>query len=278
MGFLKLNAFNKIDTKNIQVSNEILAKMNMVATSISRFRESCSLLLEFYKNEHLRDFKAICIQNGKETLYTNVRDFLFNDVELFDESLNEWSAFCNSNIAKTTFESFLKDICRKFIGEFEELFVKKTIVRTHFRKHSFKKDGSSEYVMICEDNNGFNTSMPPKSVPWGGLIKYSYKSNKSLLYSVNTRLNNIQTEWGDFITLVPRFEGEEIEIRVGSGKKTSLEKRPLISFGISIKNGCDYNSVILSIISFFEIEQHISYFIDEYVRLFKVSLKNIYKS
>lgn len=283
VAFLKQNAVEIVDTKNIQVCDRVLDLINTVAMSISHFRESSSLLLEVYK----RNFLDILSQdssierNGK--LYNNIRGFLYNDIRLTKESLEVWRKNCNSNqtYAKNVFESYLRDICSKFIVEFEDVFPFGTVLRAHFRKHQMTLgENSSTYVTICEDNSGKNIAMPPKEVPWGGLIKSSYIIKKSLINTVNRDLNNIATNWDDFLTLVPHFEGNELEIRIGTGKSRTLEKRPIISFGVSIKNQnqnyVEQGTLILSIISFLKIEKHLSYLIDEYIRLFYLPLKNFY--
>lgn len=279
--FLKQNAVNAVDTKSVQVSNQILELINSVATSMSRLRESCSLLLEVYKRDFLEKIKQDSTFNIDEMVYNNICDFLFNDIDLCEEALDIWCNKYNSNhnFVKLSFESYLRDICSKFITEFEGIYPSGTVLRAHFRRHHMESENSIDnYVMICEDNNGKTVPMPPKDVPWGGLIMSSYITKKSLINTVNQGLNNIKTDWDNFLTLIPCFKDYELDIRMGTGRNRTLDKRPIISFGVSIKNlnYVEECTLILSIISFLKIEQHISYFIDEYVRIFHLSLKAIY--
>lgn len=272
--FLKQNSYSKVNTNNIQLSSEILDLIHSSSMSIARFRESCSLLLDVYKKNFLKQFEQIPDVQKELSLVARINDFLNEETELDESTLALWKKCCNSPQAKDSFESYLRDLCTKFISEFEDIFPKDTTLRAHFRKH---EPHECNYSMICEDHSG-KIPLPAKVVPWGGLIQSSYKAKKSLIYTANYDLNNIETNWDDFMTLIPNFEGNETELRIGKGRNKTLEKRPIISFGVSIKSDNEINkgTLILSIISFLQIEKHISYFMDEYVRMFYLSLKNIY--
>lgn len=275
--FLKMNTCQSEDIKSIQVSKDVLGKISFVAQEIANFREACTRNLECYKRYFLENISNESLVDDKEKFYSAVKDFLYDNIELNGEFLKSWKGICDLPNAKETFESFLKDICRSFIAAFEDIFPKKTVLRTHFRKHIIN-DGAGEYIMICEDNNGGEVKMPPKVVPWGGMIKHSYDDKKSLIYSVNSELNHIETNWDDFLTLIPTSEGNEIEIRIQNGKNKILEKRPVISFGVSFKNKdeAEKGTIILAIMSFLEIEKQVSYFVDEYIRMFNLTLRKIY--
>ena len=55
---------------------------------------------------------------------------------------------------------------------------------------------------------------------------------------MNPGLNSISTKWQEFITVIPDFEGYELQLikRDKQKKKKTKTVLPAVSFGISVKN------------------------------------------
>lgn len=200
--------------------------------------------------------------------------FLFenSDEDCDSKALQIWMDFCINN-DEGNFYSFLDEICQFVLYDFLDCFPSDVLMRTHFRQHSGMSN-PDEYLAICsETNSEKDECMLPKPLPWGGFVKAAFQNETSLIYSANKKLNNIQTDWQEFITIIPQFEGNIIKFK----KSRKWVERPDLTFGISVKGTSELIEAVMtmSIMDFLKLEEQISNQLDEYVHIFGNPLKNV---
>lgn len=113
---------------------------------------------------------------------------------------------------------------------------------------------------------GVECEKMPSDIEWGGLIEAASKTGEMVLIdSANPHINVHETDWSDFMTIVPRVD--VLKKRFPQG-----EVRPLLTFGISFKaEGCSSLNVATKILYLLEylgvhsiIADAFSFFIDRY--------------
>lgn len=209
---------------------------------------------------------------------------LNDDMELVKQP--SWkSFFCKNSVQNEWMYKYLISICGLInatfaLGSVEEGICEHGSVdsrtlfggatwRAHFRKYerSIRRNGKTikdVYVCICSKKTGGKKALP-RDVQWDGLIKRAYSHpEKTLIESANRGVNRIKTDWDDFLTSIPNFRGNEIAINKGR------EKRPILTFGISIKaNTFDCvakASRMLAVLEFLRINDVIGSAINEFLR------------
>ena len=287
LAFVKVNAPDSIDEQNIYISPKVVEQIQKISNSLADLRGHFPAMLQRYKDAFFDLFtisfdsqqeiksikKFVNFADGvrDDEIYEYVCDkieqYLYdNDEDLAPELLKYWRTFCSSN-DNGTFSAFLYEICQLIIDDLSVCFPSDALFRAHFRRHSGNIKNDKYIAVCCEDNTNDPPEQFPKDLPWGGLVKAAFENGTSLVYSANRKLNNISTDWQDFITIIPYFEKSILEMR---DSKHKVCKRPAITFGISIKKTTAPVEAVsaMSIIDFLKLEEHISKQLDEYVRLF----------
>lgn len=292
LAFIKLNSPSKIEEQNIHISPKVAGYIQKISDSLAFFNGHLTALIGRYKTDFFEKF-CIWLDNEQEItkiqkrfsffeglsfdeVYDHIIDevyfFLFeNSEETFDTTIMKiWTDFC-TNRDERNFYSFLDEICQFVLYDFLNCFPTDALIRTHFRQHSGKSD-PDEYLAICSQTNSKNDeSLLPKPLPWGGFVKAAFENKTSLVYSANKKLNNIQTDWQEFITIIPRFEGNIRKIK----ESQKWVERPDLTFGISVKCASELIDAVMtmSIMDFLKLEDQISNQLDEYVHIFGNPLK-----
>lgn len=296
LAFIKLNAPEKINEQNIYISPNVADCIQQISDNIASFSGHLTGLTSRYKNDFFERFNSWLSEKPEERIKSNNNSSLLNNhsldeacdyfgdiiynflyeneerSELDPNVLEIWFKYCEEN--DDSFSSFLDEICQLVIDDFESCFPNDALIRTHFRMHTGKYD-NEKYVAICHEiNSDKEVNSSPKDLPWGGFVKAAFESKTSLVYSANKKLNNIRTDWQEFITIIPQFEGNTWNIKMG--KKRKYEERPVLTFGISIKGTAELLKTVMSmsIIDFLKLEDIISFQLDEYVHLFGFPFKN----
>ena len=287
LAFVKMNAPDSIDEQNIYISPKVVEQIQKISSSLAdlsghfpamlqRYKDDFfdALLASFDSQQEIKNIKNIVDFSDEvkdEEIYEyvcdKIRQYLYdNDEDLAPELLRYWRTFCSSN-DNGTFSAFLYEVCQLIIDDFSVCFPSDAIFRAHFRRHSGNINNDKYIAVCCEDNTNNPPEKFPKDLPWGGLVKAAFENGTSLVYSANRKLNNISTDWQDFITIIPDFEKSILEMR---DSKHKVYKRPAITFDISIKKTATLVEAVsaMSIIDFLKLEEHISKQLDEYVRLF----------
>ena len=146
--------------------------------------------------------------------------------------------------------------------------------RAHFRYylgHNGAKDPEfcDVYKAFCSDNLADRPSKI-KNVRWGGVIKGAFEHPaRMMINSANYGLNQTKTKWDDFITIAPRLPGNDISI--DGGINTAQGKRPLLTFGLSVKGDNFENSALASkclyVLEYLNLESIISAGIMDFITL-----------
>lgn len=236
--------------KIIAVMNDMIPQ---IAFAMSEFRSSVTSILSIYKDDFLLDYLII-----------------HGDTDIDDNY----------------FSMYLYDICEQLIFYLESVFPSNTLLRTHFRAYcgiDFEKK-DDQFISIAHSSNiNYNkktseTTIPtPKLIPYyNSLICASFESGYNLIYSGNKKLNTKHpTDWQDFMTTIPNFQNHSKDMRFDRKHMNTLYKRPLITFGISFKNtsNLQLSMTTLAILDYLKINEYLSFFIDEYVRLFNFDIE-----
>lgn len=267
------NAFIRIDaplaneSKSLFIDTNLLNQIPKVSKVIASFTDNVVRLYSRYKQVFLLDIeqKVSLTDNQKEQLH----QYFYEDGELSEDVKN----ICfHTPISNTIFSGFLAEICSSVVEAFIESFSEEVILRAHFRWH---RESDDNYIKLCQYNNSISDEQQTdqmQSVQWGGLIKPAFEAKSPMVFSANRNYNSINTSWDDFITIVPRFYGSTYDIRKG---KRHTASRPLITFGISLKNlSSDADKSFLYILAFLKFDKVLEDLIDEFVRIFDISTPN----
>lgn len=199
------------------------------------------------------------------------------------------TAINNEIYREDSFTKFLKYICLEVVQALKRnwkslnLFLpyydesntlQKIVWRAHFRYylgHTGAKGAEScdVYKAFCSDNlmDKYNKI---KNVLWGGILKGAYEHpSRMMINSANYGLNETNTKWDDFITIVPKLPGNDISI---DGESNAAQcKRPLLTFGLSVKGDNFENSALASkclyVLEYLNFESIISSGIKDFITL-----------
>ena len=165
---------------------------------------------------------------------------------------------------KDCFNKFLKYICLEVVQvlkrdwgsvsrylphcDKENVFAK-IIWRTHFRYylgHGCKNGNIScdSYKVLCSENVTKHRNRI-KNVAWGGVLRGAFNHPRRILVSsANYGLNETITKWDDFVTIIPNLPGNDINMN--GDADANVNKRPLLTFGISVKGDSFEESALAS--------------------------------
>lgn len=271
--YFSINTHNGTNNKSYYFNNEIIAKIKKVNNQLLEFE--WKMRRELYNNF---DRLAYTITNQKsqkeklrEILYSN--SLFKNENANFLKKINE-----NKDDIYFNFNTYLKTICNILItvidnGKLEE---NKNEIRIHFRGLSINEiesdtDSKINYKKICAlfprhkftSLDCFDKAL--SDFGWEDLIKASYESNCSLVYSCNKDIckRKLDDKWNNFITIIPRFEGNEKTI-----KKTTI---PYITFGITVAD--EKYDDYLYLLDFFEFDKILSKIVYAYIRRFQFDME-----
>lgn len=294
IAFIKLNTPERIQEQNFFISPNVANCIQKISDNIAFFSGHLTGLISRYKNNFYETFNSLIsedqdyinhlkqFQNSNSRFTNNsfdqmvdyifdvIYNFLYENIES-DESdkdvLSLWFDFCK-HYDDGNFSSFLDEICQLVIDDFQACFPKDALIRTHFRKHDRKKDDEKYKVICYQVNSTEENNSAPKDLPWGGFVKAAFENKTSLVYSANKKLNRIHTDWQEFITIIPQFEGNTWRFKPNNNGR--YEERPVLTFGISIKDTKELLQTVMSmsIIDFLKLENIISLQLDEYVHIF----------
>lgn len=292
LAFIRINSPNKIEEQNIHIFPEVANYIQKVSDNLAFFNGHLTALIGRYKTDFFEKF-CIWLDNEQEIIKIQSNSSFFKDLsidEVYDYIIDEvyfflfenseedfditimkiWTDFC-TNRDESNFYSFLDEICQLVLFDFLDCFPSDVLMRTHFRQHSGKSNPDEYLAISSQTNSEKDESLLPKPLPWGGFVKAAFENKTSLVYSANKKLNNINTNWQEFITIIPRFEGNIRKIK----KSNKWVERPDLTFGISVKGTSKLIEAVMtmSIMDFLKLEEQISNQLDEYVHIFGNPLK-----
>lgn len=276
--YLQINTPQGICEKDFFISSDVSHIISSVANCISKVHSDVSLHFSQLINDILsqsvenidNDYVTIISDEMIKKYFTNQLFSSYNSneirqfIELFltnqvDESgevegvpngltellVNSWENYCfnePSFFLQERFDAFMQEICNSYYAHLaNEVFGENISIRPHFRLYCKKHD---TYKCNAYSTSQIQKAGPPKDIQYGGLIEQAYKLHKPLIYSANFRFNSISTDWQEFITVIPDYEGYEMHfVKLDNRNKKKMKvTRPAISFGISVKD-CNQNQL-----------------------------------
>lgn len=165
-------------------------------------------------------------------------------------------------------DAFLQYICERMCRLLYDSGGKTEKVRVHFR-YGYVENKEMHYRRLCAHSiteKGEAVDDISEAV-WGDLIKAAYEAKHTLIYSVNESAceKKLSDKWDDYLTAIPDFPGNYVQFHnsIGMGKSKSKEvKRPLLSFGITVKGDCGN---MLYYFDYVNISEAIGDLINEYI-------------
>ena len=292
-GFIRLNSFDDREAKGLYVDYPVLSSVKEIGQRMVVFNERM-------QKEMAEQFEFLRFILNLTRGYSDkfILQKFINSYTGFQDDLNRrWKVACSRAIIKLNlFKEFLDVLGSNLI----EVFTQNSLFelpwrseyaenkdfqsigwRVHFRRYEGKV--SSDRKVILDDvftaitNTG--DAAYAKVVPWGGLISGAMKHEKHcLIHSAANICNHIPTGWSDFLTAVPIFGGNVIDLEL---LDNNCPKRPLLTFAISMKISRYEESVIASkmlyILEFFNINYVVSRIIQAYFAFFGFENHDIQK-
>jgi len=139
--------------------------------------------------------------------------------------------------AENNFAGYLMEICSCAVEWLSDCFSDDSLKGAYFKRHNWQ-DGSDTYHVQAWAPREERAIGEQAVMEYGGLIKVATETRRPAIYSANRRHIVLSPIWDDFMTLVPDFAGNVRDITVPrDGKSVKLKNRPILTFGLSIKNG-----------------------------------------
>lgn len=280
---IRVNSLEPSNTKSLFIDKALLEKIPSVSKAISLFSTNISGIYNRYKDTLIKKMLSAKFPNYDE-YNSNVAK---EEKEMYNTTLDAINGYFyeNKNLSQeletlligikriNDFNGFLNEICTSTVVEISECFSETTYIRAHFRWHN-NDDDKDEYPMLCQYSNLPESEKKDgmQSIKWGGLIEPAFNTKEPIVYSANKLSNSIETSWDDFITIIPTFSNYSHDIRITQRKR---ESRPVLTFGISIKNPITkQDNLILYLLGFLRFDHVLTTIIDDYMRLFKISAED----
>ena len=260
--FIQLSTVKDSRVRSIFIDNTVLKKIVEVSNSITRFTLRITQLNERYK----RFFIETCGEKVDPGTIESISNYLYEGIGCSED---DWKK-C-SNLVYENFRAFLSEFCDYFIAGVKEHFSDDTKLRAHFRY--YRQTGDTYVGLYHSSYPEEKTAGPMQDIKWGSLIKPAFEEEKALVFSANRGYNDVKTKWDDFITIVPQFNNNTLDIRTKPpGTKT---KRPVLTFGFSIlyPETLSHDSSVLYILDYLRLDKIITTLIDEYIRIFDIDFK-----
>lgn len=267
--FIRLFSPNPIQTKNKFLDNDLLTLIPSISQALNDFIHDMTHIITMYK---ATAYDYICAENLQEESNEYLTDSLENIYEYFfldgEISENDKTLLLYED-AISNFSGFLMEICETLIRRIKDLFNSDIIIRAHFRIYNENNDN---YIALQCQSNEDNKTESPKDISWTRIMSAAFESGKIIQFSANPKLNDIDTAWEDFLTIVPRCIDNFYE-KITDKSTHKHEKRPCLTFGVSIKKTQLKDINVLSLLSYLKLDEVISHIIDEYLYTFNINLK-----
>ena len=276
--YLRMNTTQGISEKDFFISSDVSKIIPKIANCISQVHSDVSLRFSQMINGLITE-PAISDDGNYYTIISDkmikkyfvdsafssydcneirgfIESFLTDQVDnkgdipdgLTDLLVDSWENYClnePSFFLQGYFDGFMNEICFSYCTHLSaEVFPDNIFIRPHFRLYN-KEDNAYICIAYCSSQT-VSDEIPPKPISRenAGLIEQAYMIHKPLIKSANPGINKTSTKWQEFITVVPDFEGYELQIntRDKQKKQKGSKKFPALSFGISVKN-CEKNQL-----------------------------------
>lgn len=290
--FINLYSPNMQESKSVFLDNDTLKLIPKISMSLNKFVQVVmSAPMTAYKSDacqSVRDKLKNCKQfdeDVKNKIYTALYDSLFKGDVLPDEIKEYLSSVGMDDLSSVGimnyFYSYLSEVCNLFNKYLIDLFSENIIIRSHFRIYDSEQQLYTPIQCQITKHRNQNKfpNKAPKNVPWTRMMQSAFKNDDmhTIQFSANPRLNDVDTDWDDFLTVIPMCFGNDVEFKFGEKDNYKYEHRPCITFGISIKNAKEEDVRLLSILSFLRLDEILKNIIDEFINSFNMELKKSLK-
>lgn len=258
---LNLNCSQQRLINSLYMDNDFILLVSKIHSCMIGFEKQVTSL-SYY---NISNLASILLGEGFEK-DDDIIKYLYGEItEVNDEISSVLTK--NQNILFDIFLAYIQEIATYFVATCKDILDVDQVIRFHFRV--YKKDEDSYHSLCqCSSDNKYKDSV--KTIKWGGLIKDAYEKGQSLIFSINSDINIIKTDWEDFMTMVPDFLNNETE----KIKDRKHEKRPIITCGISVRgfsNKAD-GSNILYALEYLGLCEMIGSCIDEFVMKYQIDV------
>lgn len=279
-GAVTLGAAKNVPVKTVYASEEFLTYSKMFHTGMRHILKDVYSMIQEYKLDIVEQWK---VHGGSENEKLDIMaQNLFMRSDDWDEILPV-DPYRGAVINAMLEESFDR-VCDNFQGFFQRLsqmmyqwltpeLKPGQIIRFHFRYLGDKSALTypplcTSFTLLGEEEEEVNR---PADIKYCDLIEAAFnaKNTGCLIYSVNKKIceKGLKDKWNDFITVVPKFKENTYVRKVNQ----YTERRcPYITFGVTVSS-IDHRNV-LHCMDFYRIDEYISEFIQQYIRVFKVDM------
>lgn len=259
--------------KAYYISDEFLKYIYDYNIRIGRFRQAAGTMIESSKIDF---FQSLSIYEDNQDVLTSIFDYLFVNKSC-DSADNSYkiATQCletNKEVLYDSFLGFLQRLCQKLqYILFGEDMAPNEVVRFHFR---YLADRNSYlYSKLCASlpDNLNSADYELSDMKYGELIEAAYKTNKSLIYSVNRSFcsNPLKEKWNNFITIIPMFSGNRFDRKVN---ETSTKSVPFITFGVTTNS--NRFDEFLYCLDYFSMNRTLEEILDSYLKIFKIDISD----
>lgn len=279
-GSIILSSATDVPSKTVYASTDFLYYSKLFQYKIHEISLDSGAIIESYKNDLYENFFLNDKEDEEELAETDslLLEYM-NDPEIITlfstEDLDRIKNVMRQNALRIfdNFQSYIQRLCQKLHEGLVENVEDGQIVRFHFRYLADKT--SSTYSTLCSSFSIFDESREqenqPSDIKYGDLLEAAFVSatSKCLIYSINENIctNKLKDKWKDFITIIPKFDGNIYSRRVN---KNSIKQYPFITFGVTI-NDCKYES-LLQCMDFYAMDRYIGNLLQRYLNVFMVDI------
>lgn len=271
--YFNLNAVQGRSFKACYITEDVMSEMNSL---IKAFVQSEDILRDHL--EHIKsNFQSMgdSHQNSGEQQATELAAEKLWEIGEKPGNPIQWTKKQKEAIFHA-FSGYLYTICKYFQINLNKL-KEGGCIRTHFRHWGMDKN--DEYFENTIYGNPLeNYTMDP--LKWGQLLEKAYVSKGSLIASVNSiycqdsmKINKEKKEksqkWTDFITVIPKFDGN-VYIKANETTGEIYEERPFLTFGVTVYREEDRD--ILYLLDYLKIDEFIGRQIAKFLYYFPISI------
>ena len=271
--YIPLSVGDHRSEKAYYISEDFIKSIKSFVKKIEKFRTIVGMMIELAKSELYENILSKTKDAAEDERISGILyNYFFANIPDESETIIEASKKIlqdNKNIVFDFFLCFLQKICIKMHQTLvSDLCEPNDIVRFHFRYLSDRN--SFQYLRLCtsfqdEENS---ISHPLSEIKYGQLIEHSYKSERSLIYSINKDFtdNSLSENWKNFITVVPLFEKNNYNRKYAHNNI----KIPYITFGVTTNN--EKFDELLYFLDYFSIKETLEELIEQYMDIFHIDI------
>lgn len=275
--FIEMTAPEIIKNRRKFLDQNLLDKIPQISIALSDFSRIMSQKNITYINDFMD--QVILGENFDgdfSDIYTKLEGYFIyhNDNSGSEKAVNDTiKEYYKSN----AFRAFLQELCDVLVDCLEDCFSKDTRIRAHFRVFN-KSNGEFKSLCVSNNSKGSEEKKYPQTIKWNNFLKLAYTTKTPIISSANPNLNEVNTDWDDFLTIIPDCTGIDYTFtKEKRNAKFENDKRPWLTFGLSYKSSNKSNSDVFYVLSFLGFQNILKSILDDYIDIFKLNLQDLVK-